>query len=262
MFDARRLLDALLGATAGPAAQRSAGYGQGQTVVSAVLHEFLRPRADARQGAYVERAKDFLRRHPVLAEAAITTVGGMLMTAGKRRALALGAARLGGLARFGGLALVAGLAYTAYQTYQAGKARAGQGDGGRRHASPLAFDPASLTEDDALLYARAMIAAVSADGRVADRERERILKTVSQAGIDPEMSHWLRDELEAPLTVDELADAADTPEKGARIYAAARLAIDPDTLQEREFLRELGQLLDLDPQLVRHIDDAAAGARV
>jgi uncharacterized membrane protein YebE (DUF533 family) len=157
-----------------------------------------------------------------------------------------------------------GLAYTAYQTYQAGKAQAdtGRSDRRQRQPGPLAFDAASLAEDEALLYARAMIAAVAADGRIADRERERLLKTVSQAGIDPEMSHWLRDELEAPLTVDELADAADTPEKGAKIYAAARLAIDPDTLQEREFLRELGEMLDLDPQLVRQIDDAAASARI
>jgi uncharacterized membrane protein YebE (DUF533 family) len=107
-----------------------------------------------------------------------------------------------------------------------------------------------------------MIAAVSSDGRVDQKERERISKILSEAGIDPEMSHWVRDELESPATVDELADAAKTPETAAQLYAAARLAIDLDTIQEREFLRELAEALDLDPQLVSQIDDGAASLRV
>jgi uncharacterized membrane protein YebE (DUF533 family) len=52
-----------------------------------------------------------------------------------------------------------------------------------------------------------------------------------------------------------------TPEKAAQVYAAARLAIDPDTLQEREFLRQLAESLDLDPALARQIDEAAAQVR-
>ncbi len=40
-------------------------------------------------------------------------------------------------------------------------------------------------------------------------------------------------------TIDEIADRVQDPESGARVYAAARLAIDPDTMQERTFLRML-----------------------
>ena len=48
---------------------------------------------------------------------------------------------------------------------------------------------------------------------------------------------------------------------GAQVYAAARVAIDPDSIQEREFLRQLAEALDLDAQLRAHIDEAAAGVK-
>jgi uncharacterized membrane protein YebE (DUF533 family) len=62
--------------------------------------------------------------------------------------------------------------------------------------------------------------------------------------------------------VDELADGVSTPEFGAQVYAAARVAIEPDTLQEREFLRGLARALDLDATLVGHIDEAATSLKI
>ena len=82
-----------------------------------------------------------------------------------------------------------------------------------------------------------------------------------QAGIDPQSTRWLEDELASPAGVEDIADRVQTPEKAAQVYAAARLAIDPDTRQEREFLRQLAESLDLDPDLARQIDDAAASVR-
>ncbi len=82
----------------------------------------------------------------------------------------------------------------------------------------------------------------------------------AQAGIDAEASRGSR-RARDPATVDELAEPVETPEKAAQVYAAARVAIDPDTLQEREFLRQLAEALDLDPGLKAHIDAAAEGAK-
>jgi uncharacterized membrane protein YebE (DUF533 family) len=86
------------------------------------------------------------------------------------------------------------------------------------------------------------------------------MDAVRRADLGPNAERRLEDELAAPLTVDEIADPVDTAEKGAQVYAAARLPIDPDTLQEREFLRRLAEALDLEPGVRAHIDEAA-GAR-
>ena len=43
----------------------------------------------------------------------------------------------------------------------------------------------------------------------------------------------------------------------AQVYSAARIAIDPDTIQEREFLNQLAEALDLDPAVRSQIDDTA-----
>jgi uncharacterized membrane protein YebE (DUF533 family) len=249
MADAKKLLDALVGASSQPGAP-----GKGV-------------QASATGGQLAALAKDFVNRNPGLAEAAVMSIAGLLL--GKRQGR--GVAR--GFAGLGGLALIGGLAYKAVKDYRAGKPALGAPEaapgsavsGAAAAAASLpgsaAFDPAHASEDDALLFARAMVAAASADGRVDEAERARIVSGLAQAGLDDEAGRWLERELASPATIDELADPIEAPEKAAQLYAAARVAIDPDTMQEREFLRQLAEALDLDPQLRTHLDDAAAGIK-
>ena len=97
--------------------------------------------------------------------------------------------------------------------------------------------------------------------RLSVPERARVMSGLAQAGIDAEGTRWLERELANPATIEELSDPVTTPEKAAQVYAAARVAIEPDTMQEREFLRQLAEALDLDPDLKRHLDDAASGIK-
>lgn len=124
------------------------------------------------------------------------------------------------------------------------------------------FHPVSQTEDDALLYLRTMVAAAAADGHIAETERSQIVRGLTEAGVDPDATGWLTRELESPADVEELAAGVTNPEKAAQVYAAARIAIDPDTVQEREFLRRLGEALDLDPAVQAQIDSTAAALKV
>ena len=127
--------------------------------------------------------------------------------------------------------------------------------------SESAFHPVSQTEDDVLLYLRAMAAAAAADGHVDEAERNRIIRGLRDSGIDPQASDWLEQEFASPADVDELAAQARSPEKAAQVYAAARIAIDPDTLQEREFLNRLAEALDLDQAIRSHLDDTTSSAK-
>ena len=214
------------------------------------------------------------------AQAALVGVAGLFLTSRRTRGIT-------GSGKLGSLALLGGLAYKAYQNYRDGKplvdvtppepapqsqaASSPQPASGKDKVSqelaalgiPEAsgFHPVSQTEDDALLYLRAMVAAAAADGQIDAAERARIAQGMRQAGIDEEATRWLESELAEPADVEELAAGVETPEKAAQVYTAARLAIDPDSIQERTFLTNLAEALDLDQRLRDQIDATAAAAR-
>ncbi len=155
---------------------------------------------------------------------------------------ALVKARGGALAgvTLGGLALIGGLAY-----------RALRGDK-PTDAETSAFQ--HVPEDEARLMLRAMVAATVADGLVDAAERRRLDEAVTAAGIDRDGRAWLDRELVNPAEIDEIADAVDDPDAAARIYAAAALAIDLDTMQERQFLKMLAQALDVPAEAAARVE--------
>lgn len=173
----------------------------------------------------------------------------------KRVLDALVRSRRGGLAAsaaLGGLALIAGLALRATQqeALAAGKPAVAP--------SATPFDAGALSDDEATLCLRIMVAASAADGVIDARERERLDAAVAESGLDLAGRQWLARELDDPATIDEIADRVQHPEAGARVYAAARLAIDPDTMQERTFLRQLAEALDLDANAVERVESGLA----
>ncbi|CAA9334399.1 MAG: hypothetical protein AVDCRST_MAG90-1648, partial [uncultured Microvirga sp.] len=150
----------------------------------------------------VGQAKEFMNRHPGLAEAAVLGVAGILLGSRRSRGIATNVAGLGGLA------LVSGLAYKAFQNFQAGRPLIDAGQAAppaalpapsqaRPAPSPTSFDPNTATEDDTLLYARAMVAAASCDGHMDEAERTRIMGGLAQAGIDAETTRWLEREVDS-----------------------------------------------------------------
>jgi uncharacterized membrane protein YebE (DUF533 family) len=287
MFDAKRLLDALVGAASKggqPAGQQGSGQpapGQGgSSVLPPQIDQTVRQVTGQSPDQLLQKAKDLLAQNPGLAQAGLIGLAGLFL--GKRKS---GRGVSGSLAKLGGLAVIGTLAYKAYQNRQAGKPLLDMGGAaGQPGATPgqgavqsdiretfhslepppqdSKFHPVSQTEDDALLYLRAMVAAASADGQIDAHERSRITKGLTEAGIDPEATRWLERELASPADVEELAATVTSPEKAAQVYAAARIAIDPDTMQEREFLRNLAASLDLDQSMVAQIDETAEAMKV
>ncbi|HYF54773.1 MAG TPA: DUF533 domain-containing protein [Salinarimonas sp.] len=313
MFDAKKLLDAVVGALAKPGAagapvadtltrvlgQATGGLSQGAQRLDAATGShgsgLVQAARSGPAGDALARAASFARAHPGLAETALAGVAGLLVKSRRARGVAMNAAALGGLA------LIGGLAYQAYQNARPGRPGAPGLD-----AFPNADDPApgatvtggtaggetpagaaspqiasastqplpdgtevarpaaptvDISDDDAMRLVRAMVAAASADGIVDQGERSRIISGLQQAGIDPDATRFLERELSQPADVEELSAGITNPDKAAQVYTAARLAIDPDTLQEREFLRRLQEALDLEDDVVAQIDAAAASVK-
>ncbi|WP_102960682.1 tellurite resistance TerB family protein [Mangrovicella endophytica] len=194
-----------------------------------------------------------------------------------------GLSKLGGTAlKVGGAALVAGLAYKAYQNYQGktgGFSGAGFGGFGGGASTPSAgasdgaialpapegtpFLPKGEEEDRARLMLSAMIAAAKADGYIDAGEQQAIFGRIGELDLDSEAKGFVIDEMQKPLSVDELVSRATTPEAAVEVYTASLLAIDPDHPAEKAYLDMLAARLNLPAELtaeVRRTADEVTGS--
>ena len=117
------------------------------------------------------------------------------------------------------------------------------------HARPAANDGAFE-----LALVRAMVGAAKADGHIDAKEQRRLFAEVERLGLDADSKAYVFDLLTHDVDLYDLASAATTPEQGAEIYLAARLAIDPDEPAERAYLDALAARLKLPPELRTTLD--------
>ncbi|TYC54116.1 tellurite resistance TerB family protein [Rhodobacterales bacterium] len=245
MFDAKSLLDQFLGG-------QSSGKAPG------------RPGGQARQGGsgdLLSQGKDFLSSQG--GGLALGSLAGLVLGTKSGRKIGKKAVT------YGGLALVAGLAYKAYQGHKANQQNAPRPNYPADDPVPLeaprgtAFDPAEQPggeNEAALALLSAMIAAAKSDGHIDAEEQDRIFSKIDEAGLDSEAKAFLMDELRSPLDLDKVVASARTEEMAAEIYAASRLAIDPDHPAEKAYLQMLAARLGLDAGLVDEIELAVREA--
>lgn len=285
MFDARKLLDLLVsaGSQSGAApgqpglqgmlgqvgsvvgqvlnqatsgVQQGAGQVDQMTGASQKATDMLRQATGRTPADLLAQAKDLAAKNPLATGAAIGGLAAVLLGTGAGRKIT------GSVARMGGMALVGGLAYKALQNYQAGKPLLDlQNAAQDLQQQPAALPAPDAGQEQAMRLVRAMIAAASADGVVDDAERQAILGNLRSAGLDGEAAAFIDAEFANPADIGTLATGLSSPDEAAQVYAAARLAIDPDTADEQAFLAALAEALSLDSGLVAHIDAAAASAK-
>ncbi len=203
----------------------------------------------------IEQAKGMLGGNQMAAGAVLGGLGALVFGTSAGRGVAMSAAKLGGLA------LIGGLAYKAYQNYQAGRPVTGQEQAVLAAPAGTGFEPEIASNETAVLFIRAMIAAAASDGHIDAQERQAIIGGLTEAGFDPEANTWLENEMANPASVDELVEQTASPELAAQVYTAARIAINPDKQAEKDFLAGLAGSLGLDAELVANIDVAATSAK-
>jgi len=177
--------------------------------------------------------------------------------AGGLLGLLLGGSKLGRLAggalRYGGAAAIGALALQAYQNYQ--RQQGARGFGAAQAALPHA-QPAADGGPFELVLVRAMVAAAKADGHIDASEQRRLFAEVERLGLDAEAKAYVLELLTQDIDIESLARATRTPEQGAELYLAARLAIDIDEPAERAFLDALATRLQLPAELRVTLDSA------
>ena len=202
----------------------------------------------------LEKLRGLVRDNPAAATGAAGGLGGLVLGTKTGRAVA------GSAARIGALALIGGLAYKAFQNYQAGRPLITGAAAPEMAPNGSGFEPGAVTNESATLYIRAMIAAAAADGRIDATEQAKILGALKQAGVDGEAEEFLANELNSPASTEDLAAAVTSPEEAIQLYTAARIAIEPDSGAEKQFLGALAGALGIDNKLAAHIEATTRSA--
>ncbi|MCO4052658.1 MAG: tellurite resistance TerB family protein [Bosea sp.] len=239
------------------AAQQAGGMaGQAGQAATGAFDKLQGRLAGTQAGDLLNRARELAGQNQMATGAALGGLAALVLGSKTGRSV------VGSAAAMGGLALIGGLAYKAYQNHQAGQPVPGQAQAAALPApAGSGFEPEAASNETAILLIRAMIAAAASDGLIDATERQAIVGGLAEAGFDPEGNAWLEHEMANPARLADLAAGAATPELAAQVYTAARLAIEPDTQPEADFLAGLGQSLGLDPGLVGQIDLAAASVK-
>jgi uncharacterized membrane protein YebE (DUF533 family) len=168
----------------------------------------------------------------------------------------------GGAVGYAGAAALGALALKAYQNYQASKS--GQSVAAALPSPAALADvpfeslpharPATDGGPFQLVIIRAMIAAAKSDGHIDAQEQGRLFSEVERYGLDSEAKAAVFDLLNQPVDLNAIVSAVATPEQGAEVYLASRLAMDPDLPAERAYLDALAIRLKLPAELRGHLD--------
>ena len=159
----------------------------------------------------------------------------------------------------GALAMLAGIAYKAFTESD----QAAQASGMTAASAPAAFplglrSPQTAAEEQALentaqLIIKGMINIAKSDGQVSVDEIQRIVGRIEAAGMGAEAQEWLMTELRQPLNLDAFVAEIPSPAVAAEVYAASLLAVEVDTPQEQDYLRDFAEKAGLHPLVVQHI---------
>lgn len=235
MFDPKQLLDQVLGA-GGIGQQTGSGSQQG----SPGIFGSAKNRLDQMSGS-----------GGFMSGAATGGLLGLLLGSKKVRKMT------GGALGYGGAAVVGALALKAYQNYQQNKAATPVSPAALAAVPAEALPHARPAADGGpfqLVLIRAMVGAAKADGHIDASEQQRLFSEVERLGLDSESKAFVFDLLQQPADLNAIASAVVTPEQGAEVYLASRLAMDPDHPAERAYLDGLAARLKLPNELRQQLE--------
>jgi len=107
--------------------------------------------------------------------------------------------------------------------------------------------------DVATLTIRAMLNAAKADGRIDEKEAERLVGKMQQDGVTEEERNFVINEMRKPMETDAIVRSVPNEQVAAQIYAASLMAIEVDTDAERRYLQDLSSKLRMGQPVVAYL---------
>jgi uncharacterized membrane protein YebE (DUF533 family) len=259
MFDAKALLDTILGgqtAQQANAAAQSAG-----STLAGVVSQAEDSLKGTQVGEALTGAKNFAEQNPAVAAAVAGGLATVLLGTSTGRSVAAGAVKLGGLAGLGGIA------YKAFSNWQQNKPLMEGVPGLEQLTAPAptgsGFHTEDHSHDTAQLIVRAMAAAANADGTIDPTQRATLAAQMQRTGVGSEESAFLDQAIAHPISPAEIArGVAGNSQLASQVVAAVSLVTDPANAKEQDFLSRLGAELGMSADLVSHIRAAVSGLRL
>ncbi|MCW9699163.1 tellurite resistance TerB family protein [Avibacterium sp. 20-129] len=153
------------------------------------------------------------------------------------------------LTKLGSLAALGSLAYQAYQQYQQKNSQ------NSTALSEETFVDTAEKATSGQLILQTMIAAAAADGAITDEEKQVI---ITEAGNDPEVYHWLEQQISQPISIAQIAQqVGNDTALASQVYLAARVVCGELDRKEIIFLANLATALNLDDALVEQLEKQA-----
>ena len=107
--------------------------------------------------------------------------------------------------------------------------------------------------DSEKLVLKAMISAAKADGQIDQGEMQKIIGKISSDQVTPEEKQFVLDQMAQPLDVAALAAEARTRPRRRRSTPPRSSPSTPTATQEKAYLRQLAQALNLPPEAVAQL---------
>jgi uncharacterized membrane protein YebE (DUF533 family) len=164
-----------------------------------------------------------------------------------------GGRKLGGTAlKLGSVAAIGGVAYTAYQNWQKNQ------NGADVKLIPINELTGEKADQRSLILLKAMIAAAKADGHIDEAALVVIKDEMVKLGLGKSAVDFFRAEARKPLNVNDVVAEVSDAEMAGEVYLASKLLLDLDNADEKNYLDQLVQALNLDADLVAELDQAVA----
>ncbi|MCI5179351.1 MAG: DUF533 domain-containing protein [Candidatus Electrothrix sp. AW3_4] len=110
-------------------------------------------------------------------------------------------------------------------------------------------------QDIACRLIQAMVAAAHADGHLDSDEEKAILDRLRDVELAQDEKMFLLEELHHPRSIPELIQGIEDVRLKQALYAVAASAVVIDTESERRWFDELGQALDISPEVCQFIEE-------
>ncbi len=151
----------------------------------------------------------------------------------------------GSLLRLGSLAAVGGIGWKVYQDWA----------GSKTVGTPFSQLSGSEAKERGLMLLRAMVAAAKCDGHINAEEEKKIMELVARLELDDDAMIAFRKEIEHPPSAEAIAREVDTQAVAAEVYMTSLTVVDLSAKNDRHYMDQLANALDLPPELVTRLED-------